>query len=298
MHKGTKNRGGAVSLATLANESGVTPEDLNMMVQRYGKEGAKTVCRSIRELKRCGIPNTKARSSVVEAMDRYGSAALPRMFPPVKDPRTYLDQVRAGTQLHLYNSMCEMNGWSWVAGDIATTDDDGQVVRERVELDAIIALAGKRKLGMIITKESRAPFDIVHPRKWRPSDDDVETPPPFGWRIGMFDGDPEFRVEVTPLMVVAKDLEQKVRTIKDLVDHTLVKSALRSADEESAKVWQRLGEFPEYGVPDLSLVSDPEVRRRLRIGLSSEGFTGADSPTGSVKVSPLDFLDRLLTMGL
>lgn len=291
MPKGkTNHREGAVSLATLAKEANVKEDHLKEIEKVAGKEAAKTICRSIIRANRIGYPDPI--ELVVGVHDKYGAAALPKVFPRVKDPHTYLEGVGARIQDHIFGSICSMSGWSWVSGTIRATDSDGQAVSQQVELGALIALDGDSERGMLISENARASFHIVNPRVWKPCEEDIEKPPPCGWRVGMFEGDPENKKEITPLMVLAADVDHKVRDIKDMVDHALVETAIVGREHR----WHRLPEFPDIGAPDLSDVEEPTVRRLLEIGLSAEGFYGANSPNAPQKEPPVSLINRLLSM--
>lgn len=294
MPKGKPKRREPASLAALAAEAGLEPDQLKEIEQKSGKEAAKTICRCIIRVKGTGAPDPY--DFVVGVYEKYGHRALPKIFPRVQDPHTYVEGTSARMKDYVYESVLDMGGWAWVAGKLYSTDSDGQAVNRQVELGALIALDGESERGMLISENARASYSIVNPRTWKPCAEDTEHPPPFGWRIGMFEGDPENKTAVTPLMIVAADLDQKVRDIKDLVDFTLTCCAIVEPGTEGPRGWHRLGEFPDIGPPDLSDVTEPEVRRRLTIGLSAEGFYGANSPNAPQKEPPMSLINRLLGM--
>lgn len=248
-------------------ELGFTPAQLADIEAEYGKAGLHTVIQCSTN----AITGDFSLEYVIGQLETYGVEALKDMFPnPGRGAYNYQERHDEALAMITYESIIDMSGWAPLKSEESSVDGNGQVVHRDEYFGLIVALDGEYGRGVIIASGSRAPFEIMDPsdprRRRLPEDD--EEPPPYGWRIGMFEGDRVNKIAVTPIMVVADEVGASVRKIKDSLDWALVQTAFVCRGD-----WQEFpGEFPEVGAPDLSLVEDADVRKRLEIGLSRDGF--------------------------
>lgn len=265
----------------LGTDLGFSDEEIQALLKEEGEERAMRIFKCASNAIRGGYTT----EDVLSSYEKFGLRGIEKSFPHSKRrDLDYARKVNMGLQVHIYDSIVHMDGWSSViARD--SVDSDGQAVQVDTDLGILVALDGAYGRGVLIAHRSRAPFTITDPRKWRPSDDD-EEPPPYGWRIGMFEGDKINKVAVTPIMVVADEMHLTVRRLKDALDWTLLKVSMVGSPG-----WDRLGEFPEVGAPDLSHIEDPSIVERLTKGLSRDGFLEEGT---TMKAVPSNLLHKFL----
>ncbi|MHA2333217.1 MAG: hypothetical protein ACXAEU_14445 [Candidatus Hodarchaeales archaeon] len=158
-----------------------------------------------------------------------------------------------------YNRVTKTHGWT----RLKNNREDGLY-----DTGILVAIDGTRQKGTLIGDSTRACFDIISAAQYKPSKDDEVEPPPYGWRIGMFEGDKKYRMKITPILQVAGEMNINVRDIKDSVDFSLLQAAIRNTPG-----WNDLGPFPEIGAPStVQQIKNGNIKRRLTVGLSAAGF--------------------------